>query len=1267
MSLFRHFPILLVSFAGFSPAQTVPPAAPPAAPGTEKIQHLDKFVVSAGHDSKTLFDLAQGTSVLAGEELHRLAQSTLGETLNGVPGVSSTSYGPGASRPVIRGLGGDRVRVLDNGVGSLDASSVSPDHNTALEPLFASRIEVLRGPSTLLYGSSAIGGAVNVIDNAIPGTAPDGRTTGALELRGGGAARERAAVVSVGGGEKSFAAHLNALQQKSDDLHIPGVARIDAGAPVNQPRGLLPGSDGATFSGSLGAGLFWSAGRAGAALAYYDTDYGVPNGEDIRIRMRQTRLDLEGEVTQPFGVWRSAKVRVGLGDYTHAELGDGGRTVNTRFNNRAGEGRVELPHVAIGDVTGTIGAQAARSDFAALGAEVVTPPSLTQSAAIFALEEMKLGSKATLQAGARYEVQQIGLGDVDPALPRVPGYAARSGQVKRSGGLSGSLGLVVYPVKDWSVGASLASSERLPTAQELFANGPHGGTGAYEIGTSGLGRLVNDRIEPVADDPVLRENQIILLEPETDGNLGLLTAKRGFFRLAHGQIAPLATGANRWLAGKQIHRALRLTDGSLVVGFSATSGDGGMRFAPDGRFLSPIDTSIGLLAKTLRGFFRDREGGLWIGMETGSARLEWPSTLSLFDSVNGLGQGAVAAVTRHDGVIYAATGEGLFRLVPADEAGRTAHFERIFNRPVSALASHPAGLLALSFGGVLTQTQDGFSPVARLSSEGGVLLRSKRDPERIWVGTTRELRSLHHGPNGWNDEGPVPGFAENCRALSEATDGALWVATIDHGFFRLDVAGEKRNAPQVERHAGGPGVAEPLGADVAAGWAGDAIVTANREAQRLPHLVLATLGTVHQRYEENGPDGAVLWVAGANGLARIETTPAIPPSVPFATQLHARTLHDGDRLPPEHGPITFEFLAPRQRPTSAVSYQTRLVGLEREWSEWSIKRTRDFSRLPPGRYRFSVRARDAEGIVTPPAEIGFAVLPPWWATAWAIAGYAAVGLGVIAGVVQTRTRALRRRAEHLEGVVTQRTAELAQRNLELIRLHRLELDEKISARLAEEKARLEVLRYQLNPHFLFNTLASISASLPEGRSTARTMVERLADFCRLTLHRSDDRDWTTLGEELELLRAYLEIEQSRWSDLLSITLASDPALDAERIPHFLLLPLVENALKYGRATSQERVGFRLTTRREPDGAMVFEVSNTGEWIEPTGKRSTSSLGIGLENLRERLLRYFPRQHQLTFSHVNGWVTVTLRLAIRHTRSMEPIPTDRRAPPPAGSP
>ncbi len=487
MSPFRFLTLLSFTAAALARAQTAPaPKAAPPARDKDHVQHLDKFVVSAGHDPKTAFDLAQGTSVLAGEDLHRLAQSTLGETLNGLPGVSSTYYGPGASRPIIRGLGGDRIRVLDNGVGALDASNVSPDHNTSLEPLFASRIEVLRGPSTLLYGSSAIGGAVNVIDNAIPEKSPEGRARGALELRGGGAARERAGILSVGGGAKGFAAQVNALKQKTSDLRIPGVARIDADAPAVQPSGTLPGSASETFSGSLGAGLFWGAGRSGAAVSHHETEYGVPSGEDIAIRMRQTRFAVEGEVTQPFGLFRSARGRLGLGDYTHSEIS--GSTVNTTFTNDAWEGRVELAHVPVGAVTGTIGLQAARSDFAAVGEEVVTPPALTASGAVFALEELKLGDRATLQFGGRLEVQRIQLGEVDAALPRLPGYTARSDQRKKFAGASASLGLVVYPVKDWSIAAALASSERLPTAQELFANGPHGGTGSYEVGTTGLRR-----------------------------------------------------------------------------------------------------------------------------------------------------------------------------------------------------------------------------------------------------------------------------------------------------------------------------------------------------------------------------------------------------------------------------------------------------------------------------------------------------------------------------------------------------------------------------------------------------------------------------------------------------------------------------------------------------------------------------------------------------------------------------------------------------------
>jgi iron complex outermembrane receptor protein len=293
--------------------------------------------------------------------------------------------------------------------------------------------------------------------------------------------------VSIGGGDKTFGVHLNALKQKTSDVRIPGVARIDAAAPADQQRGTLADSATDTSSIAGGATVFWGAGHAGAGLTHYETEYGVPSDEPgLSIKMRQTRVDFSGAITQPFGIFRGAKARLGVGDYTHSELADR-TTVNTTFKNKAAEGRIELPHAAIGDITGTIGVQGSRSDFSAAGEEVVTPPSLTHTGAIFALEEMKLGTMTTLQLGGRLEAQSIKLGEVDAALPVVRGYAARSNQKKTHAGGSTSIGVVMRPEKNWSIGAALAYTERLPTPQELFSNGPHGGTAAYEMGSTGLG------------------------------------------------------------------------------------------------------------------------------------------------------------------------------------------------------------------------------------------------------------------------------------------------------------------------------------------------------------------------------------------------------------------------------------------------------------------------------------------------------------------------------------------------------------------------------------------------------------------------------------------------------------------------------------------------------------------------------------------------------------------------------------------------------------
>jgi len=751
-----------------------------------------------------------------------------------------------------------------------------------------------------------------------------------------------------------------------------------------------------------------------------------------------------------------------------------------------------------------------------------------------------------------------------------------------------------------------------------------------------LCRLVNDRLDVIADDPVFRENAIITVERTPEGALTFLTAGRGFFQLTDDRVAPLPAGENRWLAGKTIFRALRLRDGSLVVAFTAPSGDGGMRFNAAGDYAGPIDESIGLSVKTLRDFFQDHEDGLWIGTETGLLRLEWPSAISVFSALNGLGLGATVDLVRHQGVLYAATNEGVYRLIPSDDTGRMARFERMATMPTYGLLSHPAGLLVAGYTNLFVHTAAGLKSVAKLAPGGGTLHASQRTPHRVWIKAADGPRSLLPAATGWTEEKPAPGQSREA-----------WEQEFSSDKVSTDPAA-------------GKWVVQPQGMSRTRSDGG--------APQRFPILAPIYAGAATKLWEEPDANGGALWICGADHLIRVELGLPFPSPPPFVTLLSTSDVKEGARLPSEHTALTFAFVALRHTIPNGVSYQTRLVGHDADWSTWSKKRERVFTGLPAGKYRFEVRARDADGRLATPAAFRFTVLAPWWRTWWALAGYAAAGTGVLGGVVRWRTSALRQRTARLEGIVAQRTAELAQRNIELLRLHQLELDEKIAARLAEEKARLEVLRYQLNPHFLFNTLASISSALPSAQSTARTMVERLANFCRLTLHRTDDREWTSLGEELQILRVYLEIEQSRWGDLLDVVIACDPALEGERLPHFLLLPLVENALKYGRATSPERVGLRLAARREassgtaarskaPDSpstdgtesrsatghVLILEVSNTGTWIEPAEKKTVSSLGIGLDNLRERLARYYPRSHELTVASADGWVTATLRI------------------------
>lgn len=476
--------LALFNFATETLAQSVTP------PGlaNHEVVHLDTLVISSSTDPKSVFDLAQGASALTGAQLRMREAPTLGETLSATPGINSTYYGPGASRPIIRGLGGDRVRMLDNGVGSLDASNVSPDHNTAIEPLLVDRIEVLRGPSALLYGSSAVGGVVNVVDNRIPSAPTVSLLNGRTEMRFDTAANERTGVVALNGGNSTLGFEIQGLRTMTDDVSIPGVAQIGPDAPENQPRGTLRSSAISTKSGSAGLTYFSAGGFLGVAASEFDTHYGVPTGDEppTSIDMRQRRIDLRGETSQPFGIFKTLRLRFGLADYEHAEL-TGASQINTTFHNKAYEGRFELVQQSLANFSGVVGWQTSRSDFSAVGDEVVTPASVTTNNAVFASEEYKLSDKLRLQYGARLEHQVIKLGEVDPSLPAFPGWRPTSDEHREQNAFSFSAGLVWYPADNYSLGFSLSQTARPPVAQELFSNGPHGGTAAYEVGSSNLG------------------------------------------------------------------------------------------------------------------------------------------------------------------------------------------------------------------------------------------------------------------------------------------------------------------------------------------------------------------------------------------------------------------------------------------------------------------------------------------------------------------------------------------------------------------------------------------------------------------------------------------------------------------------------------------------------------------------------------------------------------------------------------------------------------
>ena len=422
---------------------------------------------------------ATPASVLSGPALVLRRGSSLGETLDGLPGVASSYFGPNANRPMIRGQDGDRIRILSNAGASLDASSLSFDHAVPIDPLAVERIEVLRGPAALLYGGSAVGGVVNAIDNRIPKSALTG-LSGAAEVRFGGAARKRAVSALVETGSDGYALHADAFTRRTDDLQVPAFDRPIAGGSVER-RLRVVNSASQAQGGAFGGARVWEHGYLGLSADTYRNDYGVVAEDDITIKMRRDKVGLAGEGRSLGGWFRTVRGQVASTDYRHQEIeGDG--SIGTTFKTRGTDGRVEAVHRALslgaGRIEGTLGLQFESSRFSALGDEAFVPSTHTRSAAAFVLERWSWGDLGHLSAGARAEQVRVrSEGDVGSNLPQFGPAQERSFSPR-----SASVG-AVYPLNAaWQLSATGAYTERAPTNSELYANGVHAATAAYERG-----------------------------------------------------------------------------------------------------------------------------------------------------------------------------------------------------------------------------------------------------------------------------------------------------------------------------------------------------------------------------------------------------------------------------------------------------------------------------------------------------------------------------------------------------------------------------------------------------------------------------------------------------------------------------------------------------------------------------------------------------------------------------------------------------------------
>jgi len=455
---------------------------------------LDKQVHS-GAVSVTAVGVAQGISeiatpvdVLSGEDLQLRKQSTLGETLAQQPGVTATTYGQGSSRPVIRGLGQDRIRILENGLDTGDVSSIGPDHAVAIDPLAAEQVEVVRGPATVLWGANAIGGVVNVLDGRVPDRAAAAPVSGAVEFEYGSNSDKTAGAAKLDGGAAHWAWHLDLYARDQNDYSSPAprpaVEDGDADeVEAELETGTVENSWAKAKGATLGGSYVTDRGFVGIAYGGYNTEYGIPGHHHhehaaeegghhdqeivgVHSELEQRRVDIHSQLDEPFSGFSALKLSAGWRNYNHEEVE--GDEVATRFENRWNEVRLDFLNQKLAGFDGTVGLQYVSRDFAAFGEEAFVAPTETKKLGAYIFEQTA-AEPVAFEFGFRFDTQDTSTSDVD--LPD-----------REFNTWTGSLGVVWEISGAWGLGASLNRPERAPNPEELYSNGPHAATYSYEIG-----------------------------------------------------------------------------------------------------------------------------------------------------------------------------------------------------------------------------------------------------------------------------------------------------------------------------------------------------------------------------------------------------------------------------------------------------------------------------------------------------------------------------------------------------------------------------------------------------------------------------------------------------------------------------------------------------------------------------------------------------------------------------------------------------------------